>query len=72
MIDRAINLVVLAGPTGVGKTDLSIELAKRFNGEVVSADSMQVYRNLDIGTGKIMPHDCLLYTSDAADDCCRV
>lgn len=57
MIDRAINLVVLAGPTGVGKTDLSIELAKRFNGEVVSADSMQVYRNLDIGTGKIMPHE---------------
>lgn len=57
MIDRAINLVVLAGPTGVGKTDLSIELAKRFNGEVISADSMQVYRNLDIGTGKIMPHE---------------
>ena len=57
MIDRAINLVVLAGPTGVGKTDLSIELAKRFNGEVVSADSMQVYRNLDIGTGKILPHE---------------
>lgn len=57
MIDRAINLVVLAGPTGVGKTDLSIELAKTFNGEVVSADSMQVYRNLDIGTGKIMPHE---------------
>ncbi|PKY92626.1 tRNA (adenosine(37)-N6)-dimethylallyltransferase MiaA [Facklamia hominis] len=57
MIDRAINLVVLAGPTGVGKTDLSIELAKTFNGEVVSADSMQVYRNLDIGTGKILPHE---------------
>ena len=57
MIDRAINLVVLAGPTGVGQTDLSIELAKTFNGEVVSADSMQVYRNLDIGTGKILPHE---------------
>lgn len=57
MIDRAIYLVVLAGPTGVGKTDLSIELAKTFNGEVVSADSMQVYRNLDIGTGKILPHE---------------
>lgn len=41
------------GPTAVGKTKLSIELAKRFNGEIISGDSMQVYKGLDIGTAKI-------------------
>lgn len=46
-------LVVLAGPTGVGKSDLSIKLATRIGGEIISADSMQVYRKLDIGTAKI-------------------
>lgn len=46
--------IVLAGPTGVGKTNLSIKLAKRFNAEIISADSMQVYKNLNIGTAKIM------------------
>lgn len=46
-------LVVLAGPTGVGKSDLSIKLANRIGGEIISADSMQVYRKLDIGTAKI-------------------
>ncbi|MBR6223551.1 MAG: tRNA (adenosine(37)-N6)-dimethylallyltransferase MiaA [Lachnospiraceae bacterium] len=50
-------LVVLTGPTAVGKTDLSIELAKRINGEMISADSMQVYRGMDIGTAKIMPNE---------------
>lgn len=47
------KLLIIAGPTAVGKTGLSIELAKRLNGEVVSADSMQVYRGMDIGTAKI-------------------
>ncbi|TCT14993.1 tRNA dimethylallyltransferase [Natranaerovirga pectinivora] len=46
-------LIILAGPTAVGKTALSIELAKRINGEIISADSMQVYRGMDIGTAKI-------------------
>lgn len=46
-------LVVLAGPTAVGKTSLSVELAKRIGGEIISADSMQVYRGMDIGTAKI-------------------
>ncbi|UTR17113.1 tRNA (adenosine(37)-N6)-dimethylallyltransferase MiaA [Salipaludibacillus sp. LMS25] len=46
-------LVVLVGPTAVGKTALSIRLAKRFHGEIVSGDSMQVYRGMDIGTAKI-------------------
>lgn len=46
-------LIILTGPTAVGKTDLSIELAKRINGEIISADSMQVYRRMNIGTAKI-------------------
>lgn len=46
-------LVVLTGPTSVGKTALSIDLAKRINGEIVSADSIQVYKGMDIGSAKI-------------------
>jgi tRNA dimethylallyltransferase len=47
------KLIVILGPTSSGKTDLSIKLAKKFNGEVVSADSRQVYKGMDIGAGKI-------------------
>ncbi|MCR5416556.1 MAG: tRNA (adenosine(37)-N6)-dimethylallyltransferase MiaA [Pseudobutyrivibrio sp.] len=47
------NLVILTGPTAVGKTSLSINLAKAINGEIISADSMQVYKHMDIGTAKI-------------------
>lgn len=47
------KLIVLVGPTAVGKTELSIEIAKAFNGEIVSGDSMQIYRGMDIGTAKI-------------------
>ena len=50
-------LVILTGPTAVGKTKLSIDLAKRINGEIISADSMQVYRHMDIGTAKITPEE---------------
>lgn len=46
-------LIILSGPTAVGKTSTSIELAKRINGEIISADSMQVYKGMDIGTAKI-------------------
>lgn len=46
-------LIVLTGPTAAGKTGLSIELAKRINGAIISADSMQVYRHMDIGSAKI-------------------
>lgn len=49
------QLIILTGPTAVGKTNLSIRLAKRIGGEIISADSMQVYRGLDIGSAKIMP-----------------
>lgn len=45
-------LIILAGPTAVGKTELSLKLAQRINGEIISADSMQVYKRMDIGTAK--------------------
>lgn len=46
------SVVVIVGPTAVGKTKLSIDLAKRFNGEIISADSMQIYKYMNIGTAK--------------------
>jgi tRNA dimethylallyltransferase len=65
-----LPLVVLVGPTGVGKTELSIRLALRFNGEIVSADSRLFYRGMDIGTAKpgladrkLVPHHLI----DVAD-----
>ena len=51
------KLVVISGPTSAGKTKLSIRLAKAINGEIISADSMQVYRHMDIGTAKIQPRE---------------
>src|SRR4030042_2882127 len=51
------KLLIVCGPTATGKTSLAINLAKRFNGEVVSADSRQVYKGMDIGTGKNLPTD---------------
>ena len=50
-------MVILTGPTAVGKTALSIELAKKINGSIISADSMQVYRHMDIGSAKVMPEE---------------
>ena len=50
-------LIILSGPTAVGKTALSIDLAKRVNGAIISADSMQVYKYMDIGSAKIMPEE---------------
>ena len=49
------KIIVIVGPTAVGKTALSIDLAKRFNGEIISGDSQQVYRKLNIGTAKVTP-----------------
>ena len=46
-------VIVIVGPTGVGKTKLSIELAKKLNGEIINADSTQVFKTLDIGTAKV-------------------
>lgn len=50
-------LVIIAGPTACGKTDTSIMLAKKINGEIISADSMQVYKLMDIGTAKVTPEE---------------
>ena len=50
-------LLILTGPTAAGKTSLSIELAKSIGGEIISADSMQVYKKMDIGTAKIRPEE---------------
>lgn len=50
-------LVIIAGPTACGKTAVSVELAKLIGGEIISADSMQVYKYMDIGTAKIMPEE---------------
>jgi len=64
------KIITIVGPTSSGKTSLSIEIAKQCNGEIISADSRQVYRNMDIGTGKVteaemagIPH----YLLDVAD-----
>ncbi|WP_312115446.1 tRNA (adenosine(37)-N6)-dimethylallyltransferase MiaA [Brevibacillus reuszeri] len=51
------KLVVIVGPTAVGKTNLSLELASEFEGEIISGDSMQVYRGMDIGTAKASPSE---------------
>src|SRR3990167_3851819 len=60
------KIIVILGPTASGKSALAVKLAKKFNGEVISADSRQVYKGLNIGTGKItrkemggVPHYCL-------------
>jgi len=47
------NIIVIVGPTASGKSDLAIALAKKYNGEIISADSRQVYKGMDIGTGKV-------------------
>ncbi len=64
------KILVILGPTAVGKSDIAVQIAKDFNGEIISADSRQVYKGLDIGTGKItkdqmqcVPHHLL----DVAD-----
>jgi tRNA dimethylallyltransferase len=51
------KVIVICGPTGIGKTAVSINLAEKFGGEIVSADSMQIYRHMDIGTAKPTPEE---------------
>ena len=53
MSDKLPKIMIIVGPTAVGKTALSIELAKYFNGEIINGDSLQVYKGLDIGTAKV-------------------
>lgn len=72
--EKKLPLIILTGPTAVGKTELSVELAKRIGGEIISADSMQVYRGMDIGSAKVtkeemqgIPH-YLIDEFDPADE----
>lgn len=58
------KLLVICGPTATGKTNLALSLAKKFDGELVSADSRQVYKGLDIGTGKDIPKNFKFRASD--------
>ena len=70
------TLVVITGPTAVGKTSISIDIAQRLNTEIVSADSRQFYKELKIGTAapsqdelqRLKHHFCLLYTSPSPRD----
>ncbi len=57
-IEKPLPLVVICGPTASGKTALALELAEKFGMEVVSADSRQVYRGMDIGTAKATAEEC--------------
>lgn len=74
MTDKA-PLIVLTGPTAVGKTALSVKLAKEINGEIISADSMQVYKYMDIGSAKIKPQETdgvphhLIDVLDPSEEC---
>ena len=58
-MNKAIDkkLIILTGPTAVGKSELAVKLAKEISGEIISADSMQVYRHMDIGSAKILPEE---------------
>lgn len=53
MINLKDNLLIIVGPTSIGKSTIAVELAKLLNGEVISADSMQIYKHMDIGTAKV-------------------
>ena len=58
------KLLVISGPTATGKTDLAVELAKKYNGELVSGDSCQIYKGMDIGTGKDQPDETPIHLID--------
>lgn len=62
------KLLVICGPTGTGKTDLAISLAHHFDGEIISADSRQVYQGMDIGTGKDLPTKSVLIVHNSLLD----
>ncbi len=64
------RIIIICGPTGVGKTSVAIQIAQQFNGEIVGADSMQIYRHMDIGTAKPDPEEMKLvrhHLIDVAD-----
>lgn len=56
-MENRTPLIILTGPTAVGKTELSVRLAEQINGEIISADSIQIYRHMDIGSAKVTPEE---------------
>jgi len=58
------KLLIISGPTATGKTDLAIKLAKKYHGELISADSRQIYQGLDLGTGKDHPQNIKIHLID--------
>lgn len=58
------KILIISGPTATGKTDLAVKLAKKYNGELVSTDSCQIYKGLDIGTGKDQPDKTPIHLVD--------
>jgi tRNA dimethylallyltransferase len=58
------KLLIISGPTATGKTALAVKLAKKYSGELISADSRQIYRGMDLGTGKDHPTDVKLHLID--------
>lgn len=56
-MEKKEPLIIITGPTAVGKTAISIELAKKMGGEIISADSMQIYKHMNIGTAKVTPEE---------------
>ena len=71
------KVIVIVGPTAVGKSEFAIELAKKLSGEIISGDSIQVYEGLDIGSGKVtiqemdgVPHHLIdIYTTKQSYTC---
>ena len=53
-------VLAVVGPTATGKTALGVVLAEQFGGEIISADSMQIYKGLDVGTAKVTPEECTI------------
>ncbi|MQS76517.1 tRNA (adenosine(37)-N6)-dimethylallyltransferase MiaA [Companilactobacillus halodurans] len=64
-----IKVVAIVGPTAVGKSALGLKIAQKLNGEIISGDSMQIYRNLDIGTAKDSPEELRLVPHHLVDIC---
>lgn len=71
-VNKKNKIIVILGPTASGKTKLAVELASKFNGEIVSADSRQVYRGMDIGTGKDLDEFSVILEPKAIESCSKV